>query len=490
MKKYNKLIFELSKPGRRAYSLPVLGLEEEKIENLIPQSMLREEEANLPQVSEVDVVRHFTNLSNKNYGVDTGFYPLGSCTMKYNAKINEDMAALAGFTDLHPLQDQETIQGALALMHDMEGMLSEIGGMDAFSLQPAAGAHGELAGLMIIKAWHDERKDFKRTKIIVPDSAHGTNPATAQLCGFDIVEIKSDAEGAVDLEALKAVLSDEIAGLMLTNPSTLGLFETNIKEIADLVHDAGGLLYYDGANLNAIMGITRPGDMGFDVVHYNLHKTFGTPHGGGGPGSGPVGVKKDLIPFLPLPVIKYDEDEDFYSLDYDRPLSVGKLKSFYGNFQVVVKAYTYIKTMGYDGLKKASQVAVLNANYIKEELKDLYHLPIDKIYMHEFVFSGLKNNKDVPTLDIAKRLLDYGYHPPTVYFPLIIHEAMMIEPTETESKEEMDGFIEIMRKIAQEAETNPDILKNAPYNTPVRRIDEVKAARELILKYKPEEEIN
>ena len=488
MKKYNKLIFELSQEGRRAYSLPETKLIEEKLEDLVPQGMLREEDANLPQVSEVDVVRHFTNLSNKNYGVDTGFYPLGSCTMKYNAKINEDMASLPGFTNLHPLQEEETVQGALALMYDMEGMLAEIGGMDGFSLQPAAGAHGELAGLMIIKAWHEERKDFKRTKIIVPDSAHGTNPATAQLCGFDIIEIKSNSQGVVDLEALKAVLSDEIAGLMLTNPNTLGLFENDIKEIADLVHEAGGLLYYDGANLNAIMGISRPGDMGFDVVHYNLHKTFGTPHGGGGPGSGPVGVRKDLIPFLPLPVISYDEEDDYYSLDYDRPLSIGKVKSFYGNFQVVIKAYTYIKTMGYDGLKKASQVAVLNANYIKEELKDLYDLPIDKIYMHEFVFSGLKNNKKVPTLDIAKRLLDYGYHPPTVYFPLIIQEALMIEPTESESKEEMDGFIEAMRKIAQEADSNPEILKNAPYNTPVRRIDEVKAARELILKYRPEEE--
>jgi len=483
MRKYDNLIFEISKKGRKAYTLPKLEIDEKELNELIPQDMLRED-LDLPEVSEVDVVRHFTNLSNKNYGVDTGFYPLGSCTMKYNPKINEDIAALPGFANIHPLQNDLTVQGALGIMYDMEGMLSEIAGMDGFTLQPAAGAHGELTGLMIIKAYHEYRKDLKRKKIIVPDSAHGTNPATAQLCGFDIVEIKSDAQGAVDVEALKEVLNDEIAGLMLTNPSTLGLFETNIKEIADLVHDAGGLLYYDGANMNAIMGISRPGDMGFDVVHFNLHKTFSTPHGGGGPGSGPVGVKKELIPFLPYPVIQVNDEDELFELDYDRPLSIGKVKSFYGNFQVIIKAYTYIKIMGKDGLKKASEIAVLNANYIKEELKDIYELPIDKVCKHEFVFSGIKNNHDVSTLDIAKRLLDYGYHPPTVYFPLIIHGAIMIEPTETESKEEMDGFIQVMKKIAKEAKEDPEILKQAPYNTQVRRIDEVKAARDLILKYK------
>ncbi len=485
MKKYEKLIFEVSKKGRKAYTLPKNDVEEKELTELVPQGMLREK-LNLPEVTEVDTVRHFTNLSTKNYGVDTGFYPLGSCTMKYNPKINEDMAALKGFTDLHPLQNPLTTQGALALMHDMEGMLGEVAGMDGFTLQPAAGAHGELTGLMIIKAYHENKKDFKRTKIIVPDSAHGTNPATAQLCGFDIVEIKSNEDGSVSLEELRSVLSDEIAGLMLTNPSTLGLFESNIKEIADLVHDAGGLLYYDGANMNAIMGISRPGDMGFDVIHFNIHKTFSTPHGGGGPGSGPVGVKKDLIPFLPVPIIQYDEALELYKLDYSKPLSIGKVKSFYGNFQVIVKAYTYIKMMGRNGLKKASEIAVLNANYIKEELKDTYYLPIDKVCMHEFVFSGIKDNHEVSTLDIAKRLLDYGYHPPTVYFPLIIKEAIMIEPTETESKEEMDGFIEAMRKIAIEAKENPEILKSAPHTTVVGRIDEVKAARDLILKYKPE----
>ncbi len=485
MRKYDKLIFEISKDNRKAYTLPKLDVEEVDLSKLIPGNM-QGSDINLPEVSEVDVVRHFTNLSTKNYGVDTGFYPLGSCTMKYNPKINEDMAALGGFANIHPLQDELTVQGALGLLYDMEGMLAELAGMDGFTLQPAAGAHGELTGLMIIKAYHEYRKDSKRTKIIVPDSAHGTNPATAQLCGFDIVEIKSDAEGSVDLEALKEVLSDEIAGLMLTNPSTLGLFETNIKEISNLVHEAGGLLYYDGANMNAIMGISRPGDMGFDVVHFNLHKTFSTPHGGGGPGSGPVGVKKELIPFLPYPVIQVNDKDELFELDYERPLSIGKIKSFYGNFQVIVKAYTYIKMMGRDGLKKASEMAVLNANYIKEELKGIYELPIDKVCKHEFVFSGIKDNHEVTTLDIAKRLLDYGYHPPTIYFPLIIHDAIMIEPTETESKEEMDGFIEVMKKIAIEANETPELLKNAPYTTQVRRIDEVKAARDLILKYKPE----
>ncbi len=485
MRKYDKLIFEISKENRKAYTLPALDVQEVGLNQLIPQDMQRDG-INLPEVSEVDVVRHYTNLSNKNYGVDTGFYPLGSCTMKYNPKINEDMAALPGFANIHPLQDELTVQGALGLMYDMEGMLSEIAGMDGFTLQPAAGAHGELTGLMIIKAYHEYHKDTKRTKIIVPDSAHGTNPATAQLCGFDIVEIKSDAEGSVDLDALKAVLGDDIAGLMLTNPSTLGLFETNIKEIARFVHEAGGLLYYDGANMNAIMGVSRPGDMGFDVVHFNLHKTFSTPHGGGGPGSGPVGVKEKLIPFLPYPVIQVNDEDEMFELDFDRPLSIGKVKSFYGNFQVVVKAYTYIKMMGSNGLKQASEMAVLNANYIKEELKGIYELPIDKVCKHEFVFSGIKDNYDVTTLDIAKRLLDYGYHPPTIYFPLIIHDAIMIEPTETESKEEMDGFIEVMKLIAEEAKKDPEILKNASYTTQVRRIDEVKAVRDLILKYKPE----
>lgn len=482
MRKYDELIFEVSREGRRAYSLPQNDVNEIPLEDIIPSEFLSDKEVELPEVSEVDVVRHFTNLSNKNYGVDTGFYPLGSCTMKYNPKINEDMAALSGFTDIHPYQSEETVQGALELMYNLDKQLSEISGMARSTIQPAAGAHGELTGLMIIKAYHDSRGDKKRTKIIVPDSAHGTNPSSAQVAGFDVVEIKSDKYGAVDIESLKAALNDEIAGLMLTNPSTLGLFEKNIKLIADLVHEAGGLLYYDGANMNAILGITRPGDMGFDVMHYNIHKTFSTPHGGGGPGSGPVGVREDLVKFLPAPVIEKKEDK--FILDYNRPESIGKIKGFYGNFNVMVKAYTYILSMGAEGLKEASETAVLNANYMMNKLKDHYYLPIDQICKHEFVLGGLKEtNLEVATLDIAKRLLDYGYHPPTVYFPLIVEGAIMIEPTETESKETLDGFIDTMTQIAKEADSDPNLLKNAPYNTPVRRVDEGKAARELVLKW-------
>lgn len=482
MKTYDKLIFEQSVEGRRAYKLPAIDVEEKPLSSFFPSDMIGTEPLNLPEVSEVDVVRHFTNLSNKNYGVDTGFYPLGSCTMKYNPKINEDMAALPGFTSLHPFQPDETVQGALKLMHELDRQLAEVAGLERMTLQPAAGAHGELTGLMIIKAYHEDRKDFKRKKIIVPDSAHGTNPSSAHVCGFDVVEVKSDQNGAVDLESLKALLDDEIAGLMLTNPSTLGLFETNISEIADLVHEAGGLLYYDGANMNAIMGISRPGDMGFDVLHYNIHKTFSTPHGGGGPGSGPVGVRKDLVKFLPRPVVEKVGDK--YILDYDRPLSIGKVKSFYGNFGVMVRAYTYILTMGSEGLKKASQYAVMNANYMMHKLKGHYSLPMDQVCKHEFVLGGLKEDVlGVRTLDIAKRLLDYGYHPPTIYFPMIVHEAIMIEPTETESKETLDGFIDAMIMVAKEAKENPEILKQAPTTTIVRRLDEVKAAKDLILKY-------
>lgn len=483
MKEYNKLIFEISKEGRNAFSLPKCDVEETPIADLIPESLLSDKELDLPEVSEVDIVRHYTLLSNKNYGVDTGFYPLGSCTMKYNPKINEDMSELSSYANIHPYQPEDTVQGALQLMYELDGMLSEIAGMEKMTLQPAAGAHGELTGLMIIKAYHDKREDYKRTKIIVPDSAHGTNPASAAVAGFEIVEVKSDAMGAVDIESLKSVLSDEIAGLMLTNPSTLGLFESNIKEIADLVHGVGGLLYYDGANMNAIMGVSRPGDMGFDVLHYNLHKTFSTPHGGGGPGSGPVGVKKDLVEFLPVPVVEKKGEK--YYLDYDRPYSIGKVKSFYGHFGIMVRAYTYILAMGAEGLKEASQKAVLNANYMMNKLKEYYNLPIEQVCKHEFVLGGLKDNENnIATLDVAKRLLDYGYHPPTVYFPLIVDNAIMIEPTETESVETLDGFIETMIKIAKEAKDNPEMLKEAPHNTPVRRIDEVGAARNLVLKWK------
>lgn len=483
MKEYDKLIFEVSREGRIAYKLPECGIDCSDIKDIIPGNLLRDKDAELPEVSEVDVIRHYTLLSNKNYGVDNGFYPLGSCTMKYNPKINEDIAFQPDFTNLHPYQDEKTVQGALELMYDLGNKLSEISGMDQVTLQPAAGAHGELTGLMIIKSYHQKRGDLKRTKIIVPDSAHGTNPASANVAGFTIVEVKSDKNGLVDIESLKSVLNDEIAGLMLTNPNTLGLFDTNIKEISDLVHETGGLVYYDGANLNAIMGIARPGDMGFDVVHMNLHKTFATPHGGGGPGSGPVGVKKELIEFLPVPIIEKKNDE--YLLNYNKPFSIGKVKSFYGNFNVMIKAYCYILTMGAEGLRKSSQMAVLNANYIKNKLKDYYKQPIDSVCKHEFVLAGLSEAcGGVNTLDVAKRLLDYGYHPPTIYFPLIIDSAIMIEPTETESKETLDGFIDVMIKIAKEATEDPELISTAPHNTPVRRLDEVKAARTPTVRWK------
>ncbi|CEH33936.1 aminomethyl-transferring glycine dehydrogenase subunit GcvPB [Romboutsia lituseburensis] len=480
MIEYNKTLIEISKIGRKAYSLPKLDIEDININDLIEEKKLRKEELNLPEVSELDIARHYTLLSNKNFGVDTGFYPLGSCTMKYNPKINEDMANNTSFTNIHPYQSTNTVQGSLELMYNLSKSLGEITGMDEVTLQPAAGSHGEFTGLMMIKAYHENRGDFKRTKVIVPDSSHGTNPASASMAGFKIVQIESDKNGAVDIEKLKEALDEEVAALMLTNPSTLGLFEKNIKEIANLVHNIGGLLYYDGANMNAIMGITRPGDMWFDVVHLNLHKTFSTPHGGGGPGSGPVGVKKELIPFLPVPIVEKNEDE--YVLNYNKPKSIGKVKNFYGNFGVLVKAYSYILTMGKEGLKEASQVAVLNANYLKEKLKEYYYLPIDTVCKHEFVLGGIcKGHSEVKTMDIAKRLLDYGYHPPTVYFPLIINEAIMIEPTETENLETLDGFIETMVAIAKEAKENPEIVKNAPYDTIIKRVDEARAVKSPIL---------
>lgn len=482
MNNYNKLLCDISKPGRTGYRLPPDELKDMAIEEGIPAGMLRKDEPALPEVNEVDVIRHFLNLSQKNFAIDKGFYPLGSCTMKYNPKINEDMAALPGFANLHPYQPEDTAQGALELLYELDEMIAEITGMDRVTLQPAAGAHGEMTGLMIMKAYHESRDDHNRTKIIVPDSAHGTNPASAQVVGFDVVEIKSNKDGDVDLESLKAALSDEVAGLMLTNPSTLGLYEQNIVEVARLVHEAGGLLYYDGANANAILGISRPGDMGFDVVHLNLHKTMTTPHGGGGPGSGPVGVKKHLVPFLPKPMIEKKEDNTYY-LNHDMPQSIGRIRAFYGNFGINVRAYTYMKTMGAEGLKKVSQMAVLNANYLMHHLKNYYRLPIDRVCKHEFVLAGLgKSELHVNTMDVAKRLLDYGFHPPTVYFPLIVPEALMIEPTETESLETLDSFIEAMAAISKEAETNPDLLKSAPHVTPVGRLDEVKAARNPILK--------
>lgn len=478
---YDKLIFEVSKPGHTAYSLPPLDVDDFELEESIPDELLRHTELSFPEVSEVELVRHYTNLSYKNYSVDKGFYPLGSCTMKYNPKVNEDIANFEAFTDIHPLQSESTVQGALKLMYNLQEMLKEITGMDGMTLQPAAGAHGELTGMMIIKSYFENIGEYKRKKILVPDSAHGTNPASAATAGFEVVEVKSGSDGLIDIDSLKAMLNDDVAGLMLTNPNTLGLFEKNIIEIAKLVHDAGGLLYYDGANMNANMGITRPGDMGFDVVHINLHKTFATPHGGGGPGSGPVGVKGNLVDFLPVPVV--EKNNDTYYLNYDLPHTIGKVRSFYGNFNVLVKAYAYILTMGSEGLKLASEIAVLNANYLKEKLKGYYDLPYDTICKHEFVLSGLKNKETgITTLDVAKRLIDYGFHPPTIYFPLIVDSALMIEPTETESKETLDEFIDAMKSIAKEAEENPEILKTAPHNTPVRRLDEVKAARNPIVK--------
>ncbi|MBO8129310.1 MAG: aminomethyl-transferring glycine dehydrogenase subunit GcvPB [Peptococcaceae bacterium] len=481
------LIIELSLPGRSGAKLPVPDVPVKDVASLLPAGMVREEPPNLPEVSEVDVVRHYTRLSSLNYGVDTGFYPLGSCTMKYNPKINEDMAALPGFTGLHPYQPEHLAQGALALMYRLERYLCEIAGMDRFTLQPAAGAHGELTGMMIIKAYHEHRGETQRTKVIIPDSAHGTNPATATMVGCETVTIPSNERGGVDLDALRRAVGEDTAGLMLTNPNTLGLFDENIIEVCRIVHEAGGLVYCDGANMNAIMGMARPGDMGFDVVHLNLHKTFGTPHGGGGPGSGPVGVKEFLVPYLPRPLVDRIMDptgEEKYVLNYEGKHSIGRVKSFYGNFGVMVKAYAYIRTLGARGLKEASEIAVLNANYQKEKLKHTYKLPYDRTCMHEFVLSA-KNLKEtgVRTLDIAKRLLDYGFHPGTIYFPLIVEEAMMIEPTETESKETLDRFIEALEKIAQEAAENPELVTGAPHTTPVKRLDDVTAARKPVLRW-------
>ncbi|MEC0256454.1 aminomethyl-transferring glycine dehydrogenase subunit GcvPB [Paenibacillus lautus] len=480
MKPEKALIFELSKPGRVAYSLPECDVPETDAASLIPESLLRSKPAELPEVYEVDVIRHYTELSRRNFGIDNGFYPLGSCTMKYNPKINEDVARFAGFAKIHPYQPEESIQGALELLYTLQNDLAALTGMDQVTLQPAAGAHGEWTGLMLIRAYHESRGE-KRTKVIVPDSSHGTNPASATVAGYDTITIKSNERGMVDLDALRAVVGDDTAALMLTNPSTLGLFEEQIVEIAEIVHEAGGLLYYDGANSNAIMGITRPGDMGFDVVHLNLHKTMSTPHGGGGPGAGPVGVKSLLIPFLPKPIVSKREDGTFY-WDYDRPQSIGRVKAFYGNFGILVRAYTYIRTYGPEGLRRVSELAVLNANYMMHRLAPYYEVAYPGLCKHEFVLSGRKLKEyGVRTLDVAKRLLDFGYHPPTIYFPLNVEECIMIEPTETESRETLDGFIDTMIQIAKEAETTPEVVIGAPYTTVVKRLDETTAARKPVL---------
>ncbi len=482
--KLEPLIFEKGAEGREGYSL-----ESEDFGDLdIPEGLIRED-LDLPQLSEPEVVRHFTRLSQMNYGIDSGMYPLGSSTMKYNPKVSEEIASLEGSNYIHPDQPPETVQGALEVMYHLENLLCEITGMSRFSFQPSAGAHGELLAMLIVKAFHESRGE-ERTEVIVPDSAHGTNPASATMAGYEVVELPSNDRGRIDLEALESAVSDQTAALMLTNPNTLGLFEGEIEEIVDIVHDAGGLLFYDGANLNGILGKVRPGDMGFDLVHLNLHKTFATPHGGGGPGSGPVGVKEDLEEFLPEPLVEFDEEEEEYYLDGGGEESVDRIRAFYGNFSVLVKAYAYILSMGSSGLREVSETAVLNANYIREKLLDVegYELKYgsDTPCKHETVFSAepLESEHGVKASDVSKRLLDYGFYAPTCYFPLIVPEALMIEPTETESREEIDHFVEAMEEIAQDAKEDPEKLRSAPHRTSIGRIDKVKASREPILSWK------
>lgn len=485
---YGKLIFELSRTGRTGYSLPTCEVEATGCESL-PASVKRTTSLHLPEADEQTVARHYTNMSNNNFGVDTGFYPLGSCTMKYNPKINEDVAALPAFTALHPLQPSASVQGALELYYEVQKILSEISGLSEFTLNPFAGAHGELTGLMIIRTYHQRRGDEKRTKIIVPDSAHGTNPASAAVCGFQIVEVKSTPDGTVDVEDLKPLLGDDIAGMMMTNPNTLGIFETKIPDIARLVHDCGGLMYYDGANLNPMLGVCRPGDMGFDVMHINLHKTFSTPHGGGGPGSGPVGVRQGLEAYLPNPRVVKNADGSFSLTKNGEAL--GSVSCYLGNYGILVRAYAYLLSLGRYGINMAGRLATLNANYIKESLKSHYLLPIDGLCKHEFVFDGLRpeyggdhhDDGHVTTLEVAKNLLDHGFHAPTIYFPLLFHEALMIEPTETESKDTLDEFIAVMKEIAEEARDNREYVKSAPHHTPVGRLDDVKAVKDAIFKY-------
>ena len=474
---YNKLIFEISKPGRIGHDLDVKTTNLDKL----PANLKRADKLVFPEVSEPDVVRHYTNLSSKNFGVDTGFYPLGSCTMKYNPKINEKVASLPGFQLVHPLAPEYAVQGSMQILYETDLLLREATGMDKFSLAPFAGAHGELTGLWIIKKYHELRKDFKRTKIIIPDSAHGTNPASVAVAGFEVLEVKSNENGTVNVEALKELLSDEIAGIMLTNPNTLGIFEKDILEISKLIHDIGGLLYYDGANLNALLGRGKPAMMGFDIVHLNVHKTFSTPHGGGGPGAGPVGVVKHLADFLPGPVVEKKNNKYVFKTPKH---SVGRTGTFYGNFLVILRTNSYIKTLGVENINKIGNLAVLNANYIRKLLENDYVVAINDLCMHEVVFDGLVDKSTgITTLDVAKRLMDYGVHPPTIYFPLIISQAMMVEPVETESKETLDHFISVMKKIAQEAKENPEVFKNAPHDTIVSRLDEVQAARNPLIKF-------
>ncbi len=492
------VIYELSRPGRSACSLP----EPDVPAAPLPEGWLRGDDLPLPEVSEVDLIRHYVRLSHLNFGVDVGFYPLGSCTMKYNPKVNEDASRLPGFAQTHPYQPEETTQGNLQLMYELQTYLQALSGFAGVSLQPAAGAHGELTGILIMRAYHLARGDAGRTRILIPDSAHGTNPASTAMSGMEVVQLRSDARGNVDLDDLRAHLDDRVAGMMLTNPNTLGLFDEHLEEVAQLVHEAGGLMYGDGANFNALMGIAKPAELGFDVMHLNLHKTFSTPHGGGGPGSGPVGVTAQLAAFLPGPVVERTLDEElcecqdgeehdatcyFYSLSWPKQ-SIGRLKAFYGNFLVMVRAYTYIRMLGAAGLREASQDAVLSANYLQARLRGTYPLPHDRICMHEFVLEGrLPDAPGIRALDIAKRLMDYGIHPPTNYFPLIVPEALMIEPTETESKETLDVFVEAMLRIAEEARMQPALLHEAPHNAPVGRLDEVRAARQPRLRWTPAE---
>jgi glycine dehydrogenase subunit 2 len=487
-----KTIFEKSRAGRRAFAPPRLDVPEVPVDDLLPASARRSDPAQLPEMAEPEIVRHYNGLSKKNFDLDTGFYPLGSCTMKYNPKLHERVAALPGHARLHPTQDPEFAQGALELMYRLQGALSEVSGLPHVSLQPSAGSHGELAGLLLARAYHEERGEH-RHKVLTPDTAHGTNPATVTMAGYEVVKLGTNPDGGVDLDDLRAAIDDDVACLMLTNPNTLGVFDQNIEEIAKIVHGSGAVLYYDGANLNAVMGRSRPGDMGFDIVHFNLHKTFTQPHGGGGPGSGPIAVSDRIEPFLPRPQIVEVAPANGagarYDLDYDRPKSIGRLRGFQGNFGVFVRSYAYICSLGGDGLREASETAVLNANYLRALLADpeiAEYLPVafDRLCMHEFVLSGrgAKDKLGIKTLDIAKRLLDHNVHPPTVYFPLLVDEALMVEPTETETKETLDDFAEAIRSILREAKEDPEIAKNAPYSTPVRRLDEGAAARRPVVR--------
>ncbi len=469
-----KLLFEQSREGRVGYSLAKLD-----VPVALPDGALcRDEITDFPELSEVDVIRHYTRLSTWNYGVDSGFYPLGSCTMKYNPKVNEAAARLPGFAEIHPQTPEALNQGALELMYTLQNNLAEVSGFQEVTLQPAAGAQGEFVGMLMIRAWHEARGQ-KRNKVIIPDTAHGTNPASAALCGYEVVTVASD--GVISKESIAAVMDDDVAALMVTNPNTLGLFESDIREICDLIHERGGLVYSDGANFNALMGVSRPGDIGIDVMHFNLHKTFSTPHGGGGPGAGPVGVVEELVPYLPKPVVV--KDGDSYKLDYDRPNSIGRVKSFYGHFGILVRAYCYILSLGGEGLKRATELAVLNANYVRARLEGEYSLPYQQRSLHEVVFSESALANECHTLDVAKRLIDYGFHPPTIYFPLVVAGALMIEPTETESKQMIDDFCDALLAIAEEAKTAPEKLKMAPVRAKVKRLDEATAARKPKLRW-------